>query len=73
MLLSKHYIKFKVFYVNSIILNFTWIRGHTDIEGNERADHLTKEASNLGLNESMYDLIPVSFIKKYFNLQSVEE
>ncbi len=58
---------------NLLRIDFIWIRGHTGIEGNQRADHLAKEASSLCLNESIYDLMPVSFIKKHLCLQSFEE
>ena len=35
---------------NSIKIDFIWIKSHSDIAGNERADYLDKEASKLHLS-----------------------
>ncbi|KAJ4447833.1 hypothetical protein ANN_09841 [Periplaneta americana] len=41
----------------------TWVRGHTGIVGNERADELAKMAANSDVPLS-YNLCPLSYIKK---------
>lgn len=41
----------------------TWVRGHTGIVGNERADELAKMAANSDVPLS-YNLCPISYIKK---------
>ena len=40
-------------------ITFHWIKGHTGLKGNERADHLAKTVASYNPNVT-YDAIPVS-------------
>ncbi|XP_045451569.1 uncharacterized protein LOC123660556 [Melitaea cinxia] len=50
-----------------------WIKAHAGLEGNERADHLAKEAALKSKRAFDYDSCPVSFIKRSIRMQSLDE
>ncbi|XP_045457894.1 uncharacterized protein LOC123668146 [Melitaea cinxia] len=50
-----------------------WIKAHAGLEGNERADHLAKEAALKSKRTFDYDSCPVSFIKRSIRMQSLDE
>ena len=52
---------------------FKWVRSHTGIEGNERADALAKEASDLDTRDLIYDHYPLSHIKRTLRSNSIIE
>ncbi len=70
-----------VFEINKLVklfetvlkIEFIWIKGHSHIADNERVDVLAKEAANLDISESIYNLFPLSFAKKHFRSRSLLE
>ncbi|XP_045450167.1 uncharacterized protein LOC123658921 [Melitaea cinxia] len=50
-----------------------WIKVRAGLEGNERADHLAKEAPLKSKRAFDYDSCPVSFIKRSIRMQSLDE
>ncbi|CAH2109324.1 unnamed protein product [Euphydryas editha] len=54
-------------------ISLYWIRAHAGLEGNERADHLAKEAALKSKCAFHYDSCPVSFIKRNIRSQSIDE
>ena len=54
-------------------VSFQWIRGHTNVEGNERADELTRNAA---LNDKLrtdFTGFPISYTKNIFRQMAYEE
>ena len=58
---------------NSIVFHFKWIKGHSGIDGNERADQMAKLAANLDQSLSVYNLYPLSFAKNHFKTETIKE
>lgn len=50
-----------------------WIKAHVGLEGNERADHLAKEAAQKSKTKPHYDGCPVSFVKQTLRARSLCE
>ncbi|XP_045456010.1 uncharacterized protein LOC123665820 [Melitaea cinxia] len=50
-----------------------WIKAHAGLEGNERADHLAREAALKSKRAFDYDSCPVSFIRRSIRMQSLDE
>ncbi len=60
--------------INGMVrIDIKWIRGHTGIRGNERADVLAKDTSELDINQSIYDMFPLSFAKRHFRKTSLNK
>ncbi|XP_047028061.1 uncharacterized protein LOC124636164 [Helicoverpa zea] len=55
------------------VTSLFWIKAHAGLEGNERADHLAKEAALKNKTRPDYDLCPVSFVKRQIRLESLGE
>ncbi len=56
---------------SGIAITFQWIRGHSGIYGNERADELAKEGSRLPNTDAIYNYYPLSYAKRNFREQSL--
>ncbi|XP_069359592.1 uncharacterized protein [Maniola hyperantus] len=54
-------------------ISLFWIKAHAGLEGNERADHLAKEAALKSKRKFDYDGCPVSFVKRSIRKRSLEE
>ncbi|XP_026321464.1 uncharacterized protein LOC113231118, partial [Hyposmocoma kahamanoa] len=54
-------------------ISLFWIKAHAGLEGNERADHLAKEAAVGSKRRPDYDLCPVSFVKRIIRMESLDE
>ncbi|XP_045458937.1 uncharacterized protein LOC123669339 [Melitaea cinxia] len=57
----------------SALLTLKNPKAHAGLEGNERADHLAKEAALKSKRAFDYDSCPVSFIKRSIRMQSLDE
>ncbi|CAH2086508.1 unnamed protein product [Euphydryas editha] len=55
------------------LVNLFWIKAHVGLDGNERADHLSKEAALKSKRIFDYDRCPVSFIKRSIRMRSFGE
>ncbi|XP_059059520.1 uncharacterized protein LOC131852803 [Achroia grisella] len=58
---------------NGKTINIYWIKAHAGWEGNERADHLAKEAALKSKRRSDYDWCPVSFAKRLIRDRTIAE
>ncbi|XP_023209700.1 uncharacterized protein LOC111612685 [Centruroides sculpturatus] len=52
-------------------ISFKWVPGHSNIEGNEKADKLAKKAAELMTNPS-FGLIPISYINQHIHDNSIK-
>ncbi|XP_046973827.1 uncharacterized protein LOC124540370 [Vanessa cardui] len=50
-----------------------WIKAHAGLKGNERADHLAKEAALKSKRRPDYDQCPISFVKRSIRTETLEE
>ncbi|XP_049871211.1 uncharacterized protein LOC126370417 [Pectinophora gossypiella] len=50
-----------------------WIKAHAGLEGNERADSLAKEAALKSKRKPDYDMYPVSFVKRFIRMDTLDE
>ncbi|XP_049880350.1 uncharacterized protein LOC126376843 [Pectinophora gossypiella] len=50
-----------------------WIKAHAGLEGNERADSLAKEAALRSKRKPDYDMYPVSFVKRFIRMDTLDE
>ncbi|XP_050665945.1 uncharacterized protein LOC126966114 [Leptidea sinapis] len=53
-------------------IRFRWVRAHVGIEGNERADHLAKDAALRSKLRSAYDGVPVSTLRRNIRGRTLE-
>jgi ribonuclease HI len=58
---------------SKISLNFHWIKSHVGYYGNEIADSLAKDGCNLSENVIEFKTIPLSFVKKELQNQTLSE
>ncbi|XP_039758863.1 uncharacterized protein LOC120632890 [Pararge aegeria] len=54
-------------------LHIFWVKAHVGVEGNERADHLDKEAALYKRTKADYDACPISYIKHSIRSDTLEK
>ncbi|XP_073966993.1 uncharacterized protein [Choristoneura fumiferana] len=54
------------------VFTLHWIKAHAGLEGNERADHLAKEAAVGSKKRPDYDLCPVSHVRRTIRMETLE-
>ncbi|XP_050665060.1 uncharacterized protein LOC126965474 isoform X1 [Leptidea sinapis] len=53
-------------------IRFRWVRAHVGIEGNERADHLAKDAALHSKLRAAYDGVPISTLRRMLRAKTLE-
>ncbi|XP_050670435.1 uncharacterized protein LOC126969152 [Leptidea sinapis] len=53
-------------------IRFRWVRAHVGIEGNERADHLAKDAALHSKLRAAYDGVPISTLRRKIRAKTLE-
>ncbi|XP_047994823.1 uncharacterized protein LOC125232999 [Leguminivora glycinivorella] len=55
------------------IISIFLIKAHAELEGNERADQLAKEAATKSKKRPDYDLCPISFVKRSIRMATLDK